>query len=408
MDERVIQFRVGIVVICAALIVGILIFLFGEGWSSQYTLYIQPKTAPGVTKNTPIRKNGILIGRVYEVESLDDAVRLTLKINSKEKIYENDVCEIGTASLLGDAVIDFLPGIENRGNVVEDGTMLATENIKIETNPLEMLEMGGRLEKSIQDTLISIKNAGDTVTAVGKDIKGFTSSINEAFNQEEGDAKQFFNRFAELSTKAETAITKFNKTMDSIEKIVGDDENQQNIAATIENVNRTAETLPGLINEATKVLEEASETVASFRDVGSEVESNLKNLKPFTEALGKDGPAITKQLAESMQGVDGLVVEINKLVGEVNQFVKSVNSSEGSLNRLITDPTLYNNINQTVKNVRDISTQLRPLIKDLRYVADGAARDPGQFGIRGALNRRPANTGYKGSTVGGDRVNYNQ
>ena len=33
-------------------------------------------------------------------------------------------------------------------------------------------------------------------------------------------------------------------------------------------------------------------------------------------------------------------------------------------------------------------------------IADGIARDPGQLGIRGALNRRPANTGYKGNTRG--------
>ena len=155
-------------------------------------------------------------------------------------------------------------------------------------------------------------------------------------------------------------------------------------------------------------MEEASETVASFRDVGKEVESNLKNLKPFSEALGKDGPVITKQLVDSMKNVDELVVEINALVTEASRFVKSVSSGQGSLNKLINDPTLYNNINQTVKNVRDISTQLQPLINDLRYVADGAARDPGQFGVRGALNRRPPNTGYKGSTVGNGRVNYGQ
>ncbi len=408
MDERIIQLRVGIVVICAACIVGILIFLFSEGWSSQYTIYVQPKTAPGVTKNTPIRKNGILIGRVSKVESLDNAVKLTLRINSKEKLYENDICKIGTASLLGDAVIDFLPGVEDRGNQVQDGTMLATKNVKVERNPIEMIEMGIRLEESIEETLTSIKKAGDTVASVGQDIKGFTGALKDAFNQEDGDAKKFFKRFAELSTKAETALTKFNRTMDSVEKIVGNQANQQNIAQTIENVNKTAEALPKLIDEATKVMEEASETVASFRDVSKEVESNMKNLKPFTEALGKDGPAITKQLSDSMKNVDGLIREIDTLVGEVNEFVKSVTNSDGSISRLIKDPSLYNNINQTVKNVRDISTQLRPLINDLRYVADGAARDPGQFGIRGALNRRPPNTGYKGSTIGNGRVRYGQ
>ena len=76
MDERIIQWRVGVVVICAALIGGIMIvFLFGEGWKRQYTLYLETPTAPGVTKNTPIRKNGMEV-------PIKDKVDLLLSVNA--------------------------------------------------------------------------------------------------------------------------------------------------------------------------------------------------------------------------------------------------------------------------------------------------------------------------------------
>ena len=63
MDENILKFRVGIFVVIALCILGILIFLNSEGWVAQYTIFIKPTSAPGVTTGTPIRKNGILIGR---------------------------------------------------------------------------------------------------------------------------------------------------------------------------------------------------------------------------------------------------------------------------------------------------------------------------------------------------------
>ena len=53
MNETKLAWRVGIVVICAAVVLAILILLLGEGWQSQYTIFVNTPTAPNVTKNTP-------------------------------------------------------------------------------------------------------------------------------------------------------------------------------------------------------------------------------------------------------------------------------------------------------------------------------------------------------------------
>ncbi len=405
MDERIIQFRVGIVVICAALIVGILIFLFGEGWTPQYTVYVEASKTPGVMKNTPVRKHGVLIGRVNKVESKEKSVLLTLKINRDEKLYESDVCMIGTASLLGDAVLDFVPGdIEPSANELADGTTLIEQRlidpnhegfspVVVKTNPLELAELGVKLEEKLTGTLDSITRAGNRVDSVGKDIQGITGAFQEAFGGDDSDAKKFFKKFTELSDKADLALTNFNKMMDSVNNVVGDEKVQANIKQTIEN-------LPTLISSAEEVMQEASETVKSFRDISKQVEINLENLEPFTKALGEDGAKIIQEIEESMQGVELLIDEINTAASEVTKFLRAVNSSDGSLNRLIKDPQLYKNINEAIRNIRDITVKIQPLLKDVRYITDGVARDPGGI-LRSAIQRRPPNTGYKGSSVGG-------
>jgi len=405
MDERIVQLRVGIVVVCSALIVGILIFLFGEGWTSQYTLYVESPTAPGVTQNTPIRKHGVHVGRVSNVELKEDMVRLTLKINGNEKIYVNDICEIGTASLLGDAVLDFKPGKNPGSDLVEEGALLSDNQVFVARSPFDILDIALKLETPIAEALASIKNAGDRVDAVGSDIQSIAGAITDAFAGEEGDAKQFFERFKQLSVKAESAVDNFNKMTTGVNQIVNDVELRDNIK-------KTAAKLPELLTEAESAMKQATDTIASFEDVGKKLDSNLDNLSDFTKALGEDGPEITRQLRDSMGSIDELIEQINSMVGQVSQFVNDVNNSDGSLKKLVSDPQLYNNVNQTVRNLNDtvrnvkqLTIQLQPLLNDIRYIADGAARSPGSV-IRDVFDKKPKFSGFKGSNVGQDRVDY--
>ena len=86
MDERVLRFRVGVVVVAAAIITIILITLLGawpNPFSPRDTLHIRFDSAPGVTVDTPVRKNGVKIGRVSELELSERGVLLTLEIDSE-------------------------------------------------------------------------------------------------------------------------------------------------------------------------------------------------------------------------------------------------------------------------------------------------------------------------------------
>jgi len=97
MNEKHLRFRVGTFVLIAILILMILIMLNSEFefLGSQYNVVLKPSSAPGVTVNTPIRKNGILIGRVRDVATEDDHVVLVLGINEDEAIYSNEIASIG-------------------------------------------------------------------------------------------------------------------------------------------------------------------------------------------------------------------------------------------------------------------------------------------------------------------------
>ena len=111
MDDRKLQFRVGVMVFATGLIAAILILLLGErpaSFRETYPLYITFPDAPSVTQDTPVRNSGILIGRVSDVELLrEGGVHVTVGIYQDVSLPANDVCQV-KSSLLGDAEVRFL------------------------------------------------------------------------------------------------------------------------------------------------------------------------------------------------------------------------------------------------------------------------------------------------------------
>ena len=114
MNDRVMQFRVGVMVLATAIIAGILVVLFGDLPSlvqRTYPLRMNFTDARGVAPGTPVRKNGILVGRVTNV-ALDEkgGVNVIADIDASVPIYKDEEARI-SGSLLGDAEISLVPGV---------------------------------------------------------------------------------------------------------------------------------------------------------------------------------------------------------------------------------------------------------------------------------------------------------
>ena len=103
MSDRVMQFRVGVVVLATAIIAGILIVLFGDLPSlvqATYPVRMSFVDARGIAPGTPVRKNGILVGRVSSV-MLDErgGVRVTADVDSYVPVYRDEQPRIATTLL---------------------------------------------------------------------------------------------------------------------------------------------------------------------------------------------------------------------------------------------------------------------------------------------------------------------
>lgn len=314
--------------------------------SGTYDVNIDLEQAPGIGPNTPIRKNGLLIGRVEAIKDLDDRVVVTAEIDKNHNLYPGYVAEVRT-SLLGDATIEF----ESRK--VPPGTPPlgpgASVPGRVAPNPLEGL---GGLEEKVDRAAESLGRAGDEVAQLAK-------TLNDMLAGEDGSG-----HVQGLMDQAEVTLQDISMAMRQMDGM-------------------------GLAIQDTRVtLDEARTTMSGMQSAIASADRNLHNLEGLTEPLGESGHSVAEAFLGSVDSLD-------RLIEEVTLLAKALNNREGTLGALIHSREIYDDVRQLLVNTNyvvvrfnDLVVRLRPVIEDARVFMDKIAREPGRL-IGGALNRGP-------------------
>lgn len=383
MDDRVLRLRVGVVVLAAALITAFLVARFGDlplMAAGTYTVYIKFPKAPGVSEGTPVRTSGVQIGRVRRMELLKPSgVQVELEIDNDQVMLDSGSFWISSASVLGDAVIDYIPldPIPPTAKPIEAGTLVT--NGHVAGNPLEALN---NLEPQINSTLIAMRGAGTEVENVARNLNTVIGN-----NQDQ---------IPRIMQQTERALNEFGLAMNNLNDVFDDPQMR-------ENLRRSLQDFPEMMKEARATLGQANEAFSSMKDFSDSAAKNMQNLENFTKPLGDRGPQIVENIDDSISG-------IAQLLEELNTFSTALNNREGTIGRILYDDQLYQRLDNTLANVEDITAQVKPIIGDFRIVSDKLARDPSQLlKLRSLMDRRPPGVGVKGTpTTGAHGSHYSE
>jgi phospholipid/cholesterol/gamma-HCH transport system substrate-binding protein len=352
MNDRMMQFRVGVVVLATAIIAGILIVLFGDLPSlvqATYPLKMSFADARGVSNGTPVRKNGILVGRVADVE-LDEkgGVSVVADIDSYVPIYRDEQPRIAT-TLLGDAEIQLVPG-----RVVPPRQRISPEEVLVGAVSRDPFEVFATLEPKLGSALESLTQASESVTKLSANLDRLLLGEDDTF--------------AKMVAKTEKALDAFSLAMDNINDVMGDANARANLKETLNG-------LPAVMNDLRTTVQGIGTTVDT-------ADRNLRNLEGLTRPLGERGEGMVAQ-------VDKTIGRLDEVLQQATFFTRALNESEGTLGKLVRDPKVYDDLAQAAANVNNLTRELRPIVDDVRVFTDKIARHPEQLGVRGALDRRP-------------------
>ncbi len=373
MSNRAQEFRVGVVTLVISGVAAMLA-TFGAGvslpfGSSPYQIKIRTDRAPGVGENTPVRKDGVVIGRVASAEFLPEGgVLITADIQPGAPIYQSDTASIRPSSLFGDAVINF--AYSGAGNTppqrLQPGSLVAASSLP---DPIEALTS---LQIDVGPTIESMGRAANA-------IEELTTKVNRALGDDFGG-----ERMTSLLDEMSLSMNEFQSTMQVMERamtqidsLVGDPALQQSV-----------KDLPALMTDARITVQKANQTLDSFGGVVRSAETNLRNLEGFTEPLGAQGPELSQKLVSAIDNLD-------RTLADASRFVGAATASRGTLSRLLTEPEMYDEVQRTIANVNAVLYQMnerlkqvRPILDDARVISDKVARNPGTV-IRGAFQEGP-------------------
>jgi phospholipid/cholesterol/gamma-HCH transport system substrate-binding protein len=353
MNDSKTQFRVGLFVIFSMGVIGAMIFQFGDikkYFEPKYELSIHFDKAPGVYAGTPVTQNGVAIGKVKLVEFNDKVGGVTVVIEIKEHIrLRSDSQPILSQSLLGDSKIDFQPGIAP--NLIEPGKKLkgvaSMDPMKIVQ---EMEQHLVRTLKSFDQTSQEWKKLGNNINQLVQTNEG---NLNHVVEQSVVSLKQF--------TKTMEIV---NETLINANNIVGDPINQKHLRETLSSMPR--------------LVQETHTTIRTVKNAIQKAESSLDNIQHVTEPLAHHTVSIVTKLDNSLSSLESLS-------SNLDGFVQLATKQGGTIQKLVTEPTLYKNMNQSAESMSIMLKNLDPIMRDIRIFSDKIARHPELIGVGGAL-----------------------
>ncbi len=421
MDDNGYRFGVGVLVLASAIIGVLLIAFFGavpKFWVERYRFTVNFPSAPNVGVDTPVRKNGVLIGRVAKVDlrtQRGGGVDLLLEIDQNYQLLVGEVPRIKTGSLIsGDSIIEFVEPDSKELLARFDGFSGSPRDDFLDERELQASQQViGK-----QDFIAKGEVVPDPLEAFG-DMAGLANSLQRVSEKLENILSVAQDTFGGDNTPIRDVTSRMQSTLENINVTVG---TINRIGTQIERANipdlvaEALNTLPGLIKKAEGTLTQLQSTLKGFEEFSDSLESiggeftgigdtvrsaltnadqAIGNLAEITEPISQRSDQIASNLANALSNIEGLAADLKV-------FARRLNSSQGTLARLIDDPSMYGKLNDTLDNIRLVSgnvelitRRLQPVIEDVRVTADKLARDPAQMGVRGILSPRPNGLGVK-------------
>ncbi len=373
MSDRALEFRIGIFIIFASIgLIGLGIMFSGGLQLGAKQSYITVKfvNAPGVAVGVPVRKNGIRIGAVTKVEfdertdrpkNEPEGVLITLGIEEPFKLTQESIPMIQRA-LIGDTLIEIMTGSKKN-----------PEPIQLSADPEKAMIIQGQVSADPNEALAlatnALNQAGKTLSSIEEAAIGVAALTKKAELLED-----FINTWSKTGKN-------LGQLAERADKIVVD--NEADIKPSIAALKR--------------ILEGADQTFDA--DARSRIQAVIKRADSLTESLDKDVMAALKPLAADLgsdtkrtpvTNLGQALLRLNAMAAQLGLLTRTLSDSNGQLNttgslqKLLTDGSLYSETTATMRGANEIVKALRPAIKNMSVFAERVAADPGAIS-RGAL-----------------------
>jgi phospholipid/cholesterol/gamma-HCH transport system substrate-binding protein len=406
----------GLFVLAALAALAVLVVMFGKKptFLTQRDSYtVAFKNAPGIHAGTPIRRAGVKIGEVAEVILVDDIndadaderVKVRVLLDSKYRVFSNEEPTIAQSLLTGDSTIDLVPRGDGKGReVVSPGTQLKGRSpfdvrgavSKVEEGLLptvlktlekiqsslekverlapvaeETLKEYTELSRTAREAIPELRRTNDSIRGIADGAKQMVPEIRKTNEELQAAVVQWRKAGENVNVLLQTNSDKFSKAIDGMNRVFNE-KNQTNFEKILQNTAEASGDLKQLSADGSKAFKRFGESM----EKADTIMDNLKKITgPFaerSESLAQNFQVSSAQLAITLK--------------DVSELIRVYGRSDGTIQRLLTDPSLFQNANEAVCMLAKLMPRLELTLRNLEVFSDKLARHPELLGVRGLTN----------------------
>ena len=359
--------RVGLLVTAAGIVLMVFLFFIGSEqkiFARKNEYFIHLADAAGLAEGNPVKISGVTVGVVRDIYLPRDPkqrnVDITLMVDRKyeDRIRSDSRVRLKKLGLLtGDAYVDISPGTP-RFDVLEPGqTILAAR----QTNVDQLLSSGEDLVDNLVQISYSMKNILARVDR-GEGLIGELTTSPET-------KQRVTDTFLTTLNKTNAILSHVESGKGLVGRLVYDDKYADQLTASISS---SADSLRAVATNIQKSFDSGQGAIPALladpegKKRVFELIDNMRvtsaNLAAFTTAM-QSGQGLVPRLLSDKPYADQALLQFTQLVGNLNATVQRINAGEGTAGKLISDPSVYESINDILIGINE-SKLLRWLIRN--------------------------------------------
>jgi phospholipid/cholesterol/gamma-HCH transport system substrate-binding protein len=359
--------RVGLLVSGALIILMLFLFFIGSeqkifARKNEYEVRLENVT--GLAEGNPVKMSGVTIGVIRDIKLPSDpkqkSVEILLMIDRKysERVRLDSRVRLKKLGLLtGDSFIDVTPGTP-RFPTLEPGSLIPSQR---QTDVESLISSGEDLVDNFVQISYSLKNILARIDR-GEGLLGEITTAPET-------RQRITDTFLTTLNKTNAALTHMESGRGMLGKLIYDDAYSDQLTASL---GSAAQSLQGITATVQKSFESGNGALPALLndpegkkrvyDLVDNLRTTSANLATFTSTF-QTGQGLVPRLMNDKAYGDQALGEFTLLVRQLNEVVAKVNNGQGSAGKLITDPTIYESINDILVGINE-SKLLRWLIRN--------------------------------------------
>lgn len=432
MPDRTAKLRLGGFVAAALTSLGGLIILYGGAprlFTTQAVYTITFTEAPNVGVGTPVRKSGVRIGQVSNIDLDPETgqVKVTVQVDRKYLPRLTDEPTVYRGILSGDTSVDFMPQVSESGKLVPPsvepyppGSIIpgitpvnpttlvrqasgvlpsAQESMARILNSMERFEQSvPRIERAFDEIALLARSGRELVPELRKTNEEVQKTLASADDPNDPEPAGIRTTLAEIrdfmrATKPlvedirrvvqaneadiSGAIKGIRQTTDSVNAMLSP-ENRRGLDTIIKNMEVVSDDLGKAIRLVAILLDQGDKTLKELNARLAQSEATIRNLELATKPLAENSEQVTKNINVAAE-------QLAQTLTEVRETLRVLNRADGSLQKVISDPTLYHNLTEATATLSRTLLRAEQIAQDLQVFADKVARRPETIGVGGAL-----------------------